>query len=71
MIGRIIGGFELVAFIGRGSFGSVYKCVKDNTNYAIKIFSIHISYSDKASCDRPLSSQYFRIIGMCFYNTHP
>ena len=40
MIGRIVGGFELVAFIGRGSFGSVYKCVKDNTNYAIKIFSV-------------------------------
>lgn len=39
MVGRKINGYNLVEFKGKGSFGSVYKCIKDNSIYAMKIFN--------------------------------
>jgi serine/threonine-protein kinase len=38
MVGKIIDGFELIEFKGKGSFGSVYRCKKDDRIYAMKIF---------------------------------
>lgn len=39
MVGKNINGYEIIEFRGKGSFGTVYKCQKDNCIYAIKIFA--------------------------------
>lgn len=39
MIGKKINGYEIIEFLGKGSFGTVYKCQKDNCVYAMKIFA--------------------------------
>lgn len=39
MIGKKINGYEIIEFKGKGSFGTVYKCQKDNHIYAMKIFA--------------------------------
>lgn len=38
IIGSIINGYEILEFIDSGGFGSVYKVIKNNFQYAIKIF---------------------------------
>lgn len=39
MVGKKINGYEIIEFRGKGSFGTVYKCQKDNCIYAMKIFA--------------------------------
>lgn len=39
MVGKKINGYEIIEFRGKGSFGTVYKCRKDNCIYAMKIFA--------------------------------
>ncbi|MDD6632982.1 MAG: serine/threonine-protein kinase [Lachnobacterium sp.] len=39
MIGKSINGYEILEFRGKGSFGSVYKCQKDDSIYAMKVFA--------------------------------
>ncbi len=39
MIGKNINGYEIIEFKGKGSFGTVYKCRKDNRIYAMKVFA--------------------------------
>lgn len=46
MIGKLIDGYEIVEFKGKGSFGSVYICEKDNTIYAMKIFSSDFVFNE-------------------------
>ncbi len=38
ILNRKINGYEIIAFLGEGGFGSVYKAEKDGQNFAIKIF---------------------------------
>lgn len=46
MRGKIINGYEIIDFIGKGQFGTVYKCQKESTIYAIKIFNIDYVYNE-------------------------
>jgi serine/threonine protein kinase len=46
MIDQVINGYKILEFKGRGSFGTVYKCNKNNYNYAIKIFSSEYVYEE-------------------------
>lgn len=46
MKGKIINGFEVLDFIGKGQFGTVYKCQKQNNIYAIKIFNIDYVFNE-------------------------
>lgn len=46
MKGKIINGYEIIDFVGKGQFGTVYKCQKENTIYAIKIFNLDYVYSE-------------------------
>ena len=39
MIGKNINGYEIIEFIGKGSFGTVYECRRDNCVYAMKVFA--------------------------------
>lgn len=39
MVGKKINGYEVIEFRGKGSFGTVYKCQKDNCVYAMKVFA--------------------------------
>ena len=39
MVGKKINGYDIIEFRGKGSFGTVYKCQKDNSIYAMKIFA--------------------------------
>lgn len=39
MIGIILNGYIIESYIGKGQFGSVYKCTKDGNSYAIKVFN--------------------------------
>ncbi|MDE7266161.1 MAG: serine/threonine protein kinase [Lachnospiraceae bacterium] len=48
MIGKNINGYEIIGFRGKGSFGTVYKCQKENRTYAIKIFTIDYVLSEFA-----------------------
>jgi serine/threonine-protein kinase len=48
MVGRNINGYEIVEFRGKGSFGTVYKCCKDNRVFAMKIFAIDYVCSEFA-----------------------
>ena len=40
MVGKNIHGYEVLEYIGKGQFGTVYKCSKSQSIYAIKIFNI-------------------------------
>lgn len=51
MVGRIIDGFELIDFKGKGTFGSVYQCKKDNQLYAMKIFASDFVFSEFSKGD--------------------
>ncbi|MCT4686801.1 serine/threonine-protein kinase [Vallitalea sp.] len=46
MLGRTINGYTIIEFKGKGSFGTVYKCKKDEQIYAIKIFSMEYIYDE-------------------------
>lgn len=46
MIGKVIDGFELMDFKGKGTFGSVYQCKKDNQIYAMKIFASDFVFAE-------------------------
>lgn len=46
MLGKTINGYEIIEFKGKGSFGTVYKCRKDNSVYAIKIFARDYVFSE-------------------------
>lgn len=46
MVGKYIDGYKLIEFKGKGTFGSVYKCEKDNNVYAMKIFSADFVFSE-------------------------
>ncbi len=46
MIGLNVNGYKIKEFRGQGSFGSVYKCEKNNREYAIKIFSLQYVYAE-------------------------
>lgn len=51
MVGKIIDGFELIDFKGKGSFGSVYQCKKDGQIYAMKIFAADFVFAEFAKGD--------------------
>lgn len=38
LINQTLNGYTFTEFIGAGGFGSVYKAVKDNSTYAVKVF---------------------------------
>lgn len=40
MEGLIIDGYEIIKYVGKGQFGTVYICRKDKQEYAIKIFNL-------------------------------
>lgn len=48
MIGKNINGYEIIEFRGKGSFGTVYKCQKDQCIYAMKIFARDYVYAEFA-----------------------
>lgn len=51
MVGKNINGYEVIEFRGKGTFGTVYKCQKDNCIYAMKIFAIDYVYAEYAKGD--------------------
>ncbi len=46
MIGKIINGYKIEAFIGAGQFGEVYRATKDGKVYAIKFIRKNFIYSE-------------------------
>jgi serine/threonine-protein kinase len=40
MEGRNVNGYEIIEYIGKGQFGTVYKCKRSESIYAIKIFNL-------------------------------
>lgn len=46
MVGRNINGYEIVEFRGKGSFGTVYKCQKDDCVFAMKIFAMDYVFAE-------------------------
>lgn len=40
MEGLIIDGYEIIEYVGKGQFGTVYICKKDTNKYAMKIFNL-------------------------------
>jgi len=46
MQGKIINGYTVIEFIGKGQFGTVYKCQKDQNIYAIKIFNLEFVFDE-------------------------
>lgn len=48
MIGKNIDGYEVIEFRGKGSFGTVYKCQKNNCIYAMKIFARDFVFAEFA-----------------------
>lgn len=48
MLGKKINGYEIIEFRGKGTFGTVYKCRKDNCIYAMKIFARDYVFSEFA-----------------------
>lgn len=40
MEGLIIDGYEIIRYVGKGQFGTVYICKKDSNEYAMKIFNL-------------------------------
>ncbi len=51
MIGRVIDGFVLNSFQGKGTFGSVFQCEKNGQRYAMKIFSADAVFSEFSKND--------------------
>lgn len=46
MVGKIVNGYKINEFRGKGSFGSVYRCTKENESYAIKIFALEYVFEE-------------------------
>jgi len=46
MIRNKVNGYTVKEFRGKGSFGSVYRCIKENENYAIKIFALEYVFEE-------------------------
>lgn len=46
MEGLIIDGYEIIKYVGRGQFGTVYVCRKDSKEYAMKIFNLEYVASE-------------------------
>jgi len=46
MINKQIDGYKIIEFIGKGTFGSVYKCKKNGEIYAMKVFSADYIYQE-------------------------
>lgn len=43
---KIIDDYKIIKFLGKGTFGSVYKCEKNGHTYAMKMFSADFVYSE-------------------------
>lgn len=46
MIGLQVNDYKIVEYIGKGSFGTVYKCEKSKDIYAIKIFNLEYIFQE-------------------------
>lgn len=46
LIGFKIGDYTIIDYLGKGSFGTVYKCEKDEGIYAIKIFNLEYVFQE-------------------------
>jgi serine/threonine-protein kinase len=46
MNGKIVNGYRIFDFVGKGQFGTVYKCEKEGNIYAIKIFNLDYVYNE-------------------------
>lgn len=46
MIGLNINGYKIQEFVGKGSFGTVYKCEKNAHPFALKIFNLDYVYNE-------------------------
>ena len=46
MVGKYIDGYKLIEFKGKGTFGSVYKCEKNDNIYAMKVFSADFVFNE-------------------------
>ena len=51
MVGKVLYGYDIIEFKGKGSFGTVYKCKKNNQSYAMKIFSMDYVFTEFAKSD--------------------
>lgn len=51
MVGKVLNGYEIIEFKGKGSFGTVYKCKRNNQSYAMKIFSMDYVFTEFAKSD--------------------
>ena len=40
MEGLVIDGYEIIKYVGKGQFGTVYVCRKNEKEYAMKIFNL-------------------------------
>jgi len=46
MLNKEIDGYKIIEFIGKGTFGSVYKCEKNGETHAMKVFSADFIYQE-------------------------
>lgn len=46
LVGLNVNGYMLTEYLGKGNFGSVYKCEKDTKIYALKIFNIDYVFEE-------------------------
>jgi serine/threonine-protein kinase len=51
MLNKQIDGYNIIEFIGKGTFGSVYKCEKEGKNFAMKVFSVDFIHNEFAKGD--------------------
>jgi serine/threonine-protein kinase len=51
MLNKQIDGYDIIEFIGKGTFGSVYKCEKNGESYAMKVFSVDFIHNEFAKGD--------------------
>ena len=59
MLSKNINGYEIIEYVGKGQFGTVYKCKKAERIYAIKIFNIEYVYAEfrKNSSDNRITRE--------------
>lgn len=46
MKGKLINGYKIIDLVGKGQFGTVYKCEKEGNIYAIKVFNLDYVYNE-------------------------
>lgn len=51
MVGKVLNGYEIIEFKGKGTFGTVYKCKKNNQIYAMKIFAMDYVFTEFEKSD--------------------